>query len=180
MILLGFIQFAVDFRRAHLIPPSLPVSSLLPVPHMHWQPPPVGVFSVNTDAAIRTHLVKIGLGVIIRNSVGKVLACCCSCLNIICSPPIAEALAMIRGLHLAEDLLLLPASLNPDALSVINLIYSAWVPASELGLLISDILELFLNPSFHGVNFIPRSANFVAHDLANFAFSFSTEQIWLD
>ncbi|KAL5807182.1 hypothetical protein ACOSQ4_029915 [Xanthoceras sorbifolium] len=87
---------------------------------------------------------------------------------------------MIRGLRLAEELLLLHAGLDSESLFVVNLISSSLIPASELGLLILDILKLLHYPSFVGVNFIPKSANFIAHDLASLAFSFSIKQVWID
>ncbi|KAL5826696.1 hypothetical protein ACOSQ3_018532 [Xanthoceras sorbifolium] len=107
------------------------------------------------------------------------MACCCSCFSTRCFPQIAETLAILPGLRLVEELLLLPARLNSDALSIVNLISSSTIPNSELGLLISDIVELLANPLFVGVSFIPRSANFVAHDLTSLAFSFNVEQVWI-
>ncbi|KAH7573714.1 hypothetical protein JRO89_XS03G0197100 [Xanthoceras sorbifolium] len=77
-----------------------------------------------------------------------------------CSPQIAEALAMLRGLQLAKEILLLSASLESDALYVINLISSSRIPESELGLLISYNLEFLINLCFVGASFIPRSAKF--------------------
>ncbi|KAL5756478.1 hypothetical protein ACOSP7_020905 [Xanthoceras sorbifolium] len=156
-------RFLSDFRSAHKQPPSAIDSSLLPVPLARWLPHSPGVFSINSDATMREQIGKVGLRVIIRDYHGKVMACCCSCFSICCSPQVAEALAILRGLRLAEELLLLPAGLHLDALSVVNLISSSQISISKLGLLISDIMDLLNNPLFIGVSFIPRSAQILLH-----------------
>ncbi|KAL5818565.1 hypothetical protein ACOSQ4_022407 [Xanthoceras sorbifolium] len=88
-------RFLSDFRSVHEQPPSAVDSSLPPVPLTPWLPPSPGVFSINSDAAMREHIGKVGLGVIIRDSHGKVMACYCSCFSIRCSPQFAEALAIL-------------------------------------------------------------------------------------
>ncbi|KAL5753867.1 hypothetical protein ACOSP7_022087 [Xanthoceras sorbifolium] len=88
-------RFLSDFRSAHEQPPSAVDSSLPPVPLTRWLPPSPEVFSINSDAAMREQIGKVGLGVIIRDSHGKVMACYCSCFSIRCSPQFAKALEIL-------------------------------------------------------------------------------------
>lgn len=42
--------------------------------HKHWKRPPAGWFKVNVDAAIRIDQQRVGLGIVIINSKGKLIA----------------------------------------------------------------------------------------------------------
>ncbi|KAK1588286.1 hypothetical protein Q3G72_021713 [Acer saccharum] len=95
-------------------------------------------------------------------------------------PNFAEALAILRGLHLALENGLFPTSLESDALVVVDMIGSTVPPSSEIGVIIHDILVFFWNSHFLAINFVPRLANKVAHGLAKLALNHVGEFVWLD
>ncbi|KAK3213054.1 hypothetical protein Dsin_017760 [Dipteronia sinensis] len=86
--------------------------------------PLVGVFKINTDAPLNNRDKVSGIGMVIRDCNGHVMASMCHNIRVCFQPHIAEAMAILRGLHLAIETGLVPASLESDALSVVKAIDS--------------------------------------------------------
>ncbi|KAI9173820.1 hypothetical protein LWI28_007108 [Acer negundo] len=107
-----------------------------------WQAPPLGVFKINTDVVTRSSNRISGIGVVIRDNLGRVKASFCKQLNAYFEPQIAETLVILRGINLAVDIGLFPVMLESDVLSVVNAIVSKEVPSSEVGVVVQDILNL--------------------------------------
>ncbi|KAK2637132.1 hypothetical protein Ddye_031924 [Dipteronia dyeriana] len=142
-----------DFRRANSVPSDKVAN--VSVEKRKWKPPAEGLFKINTDAAINGSLGHVGIGIIIRDSAGHVMASS--------SPQSAEAVAILRGLQLARDSGLWPCSIESDALSVVMLMNSKAIPCAEIGLAIQDILSLVDKLSICEVSFVQRDANMAAH-----------------
>jgi hypothetical protein len=51
-----------------------PVSNVSPHCATSWQPPPAGFVKLNWDAAVDEKRCKMGIGIVVRNSSGEVLA----------------------------------------------------------------------------------------------------------
>ncbi|KAL5797435.1 hypothetical protein ACOSQ2_002255 [Xanthoceras sorbifolium] len=112
-------SFLADYCAKGLVsPPS--VDCLRPV--VRWSPPLFGLYKINTDATIDFKSNRVGLGAVIRNSDGQVMALCAKHLHIHCSVVYAEAMALLCGALLASDSGLYPAVLETDALSIIELV----------------------------------------------------------
>ncbi|KAI9180595.1 hypothetical protein LWI28_006320 [Acer negundo] len=62
----------------------------------------------------------------------------CACF----SPQIAEATAILRGIRFAVDSGFLPAVVESDVKSVVDIINSGMAPLADIGLVIQDILLL--------------------------------------
>ena len=60
-----------------------------------------------------------------------------------------------------------------------DLIGSAQVPCSEIGVIFHDIKVVLSNSFFHSVIFVPRVANKVAHSLAKLGLCSVGESVWL-
>jgi hypothetical protein len=127
------------------------------------------------------------LGVVIRDCYGNVLASLCQNLGICYAPDVAEALAILRGLRLALEIGLVSASLDSDALAVVNLIANKSTPCSEIGVVIHDnylffifLFYFLLRPCFNSINFVPRVSNKVVHSLAKLALGYVGEFVWLE
>ncbi|KAL5817062.1 hypothetical protein ACOSQ3_025440 [Xanthoceras sorbifolium] len=145
-----------------------------------WHPPNSNCYKFNTDASIDDHKNCTGLGVIIRDSRGLVMASCVKGFDSLYSPPIAEALAILRGITLAVETGLLLVCVESDTKFVVNLITSKAAPISEIGVVIEEILLLISMHPVYSVRFIPRLANWVAHWLAKFGLSVVGEFVWLE
>ncbi|KAL5794121.1 hypothetical protein ACOSP7_002715 [Xanthoceras sorbifolium] len=149
---------------------SLGASSLVRHKDVKWHPPNSDCYKINTDASIDDHKNRTGLGVI-RDSRGLAMASCVKGFDSLYSPPIAEALAILRGITLAVETGLLPVCVESDAEFVVNLITSKATPISEIGVVIEEILLLITMHPVYYVRFISRVANQVALRLAKFGLS---------
>ncbi|KAL5802996.1 hypothetical protein ACOSQ4_031301 [Xanthoceras sorbifolium] len=107
-----------------------------------WKPPNAGMFKINTDAGVDVSKGHIGIGVVIRDHRGFVVALCAQGLDSLFSPSIAEALAILRGVKLAIDNGLSLFCLESDADVVVKMITSKFVPLSEIRVVVVEILHL--------------------------------------
>ncbi|KAL5763033.1 hypothetical protein ACOSP7_019297 [Xanthoceras sorbifolium] len=72
------------------------------------------------------------------------------------------------------------SSVHSDALYVINVLKEGAIPYSDLGLIVSDILQLCFSFDISAFCFVPRVANKVADVLAKAAISFGSSCFWFD
>ncbi|KAL5756754.1 hypothetical protein ACOSP7_021184 [Xanthoceras sorbifolium] len=109
------------------------------------------------DAGIDESLQRPGIGIVIRDCHGLVMASCAQGLDSLLSPPIAEALAILRCLKLAIETGLLAICVESDAHA-----------------------ELVERTDVASLAFVSRKANQVAHWLAKFGLSFINEFVLLE
>ncbi|KAL5846155.1 hypothetical protein ACOSQ3_009679 [Xanthoceras sorbifolium] len=109
-----------------------------------------------------------GIGVVVRDSNGIVRLYASKVLEAGFSPSLAESVAIHSGMLLAAESGLLPAMVESNAQSVINLILAGNSICSEIGLVIDDILDLksWFDFTCFFFFFALRSSNRVAHCLA--------------
>ena len=62
-----------SYKRIHM-PQMQTISDKSSASQRHWKCPPAGWFKVNVDAAIKINQQIVGLGIVIRNSEGKLIA----------------------------------------------------------------------------------------------------------
>ena len=84
-----------------------------------WQAPHVGVYKINTDAALNVQRKCSGLGVIVKDCHGRVMASFCRHLDSCFQPKVVKALAILEGFHLAVNCGLIQAILKSDAFTVV-------------------------------------------------------------
>ena len=80
-----------------------------------WIPPIPDQFKINFDGAVFSDLDAVGLGVVVRDSRGKVLGVVAERIPIPNSPAIVEALACRRAMIFARELSLPDAIFEGDA-----------------------------------------------------------------
>ncbi|KAL5800870.1 hypothetical protein ACOSQ3_032502 [Xanthoceras sorbifolium] len=169
------VLFLADIDTAH---PVL-VKPTAALPLRRWQPPAVGWFKVNVDASLKCSESLVGLGAIIRGSSGLFMAGLSRKLFGSVSIEVAEASAILNGLHLAIDSGFTYLLVESNALNVINFLIEKKPPNSEVGLVIVDILAI-CNSATVTFSFVPRCANSVAHELARNSFFIDDVCIWLE
>lgn len=76
-----------------------------------WCPLDAGLFKMNTDATVDVVNGKVSCGIIIRDCGGSVMASSVQPISTGFSAPVAEAMAMLRGLIFAHDSGLFPCIL---------------------------------------------------------------------
>ncbi|KAK3184746.1 hypothetical protein Dsin_032032 [Dipteronia sinensis] len=84
----------------------------------------MGVYKLNTDAAVNSKNNCVGQGLVIRNHRGMVMASSAQNMDMLVTPYVAEAMAILKGLVFVVDIGLLPVAVETDALNVVNLIKS--------------------------------------------------------
>ncbi|KAH7571945.1 hypothetical protein JRO89_XS04G0171800 [Xanthoceras sorbifolium] len=129
--------------------------------------------------AVNVREKKVGLGVVIRNASGVVVAAGSRCSTSLLSVASAEAEAIIFGINLAVDQNLFPVMVESDAAEVICFIQDKAPPLSEVGILVSEILRLADSHNLLCFAFCPCLGNSVAHGIAKFAISSSASGFWL-
>jgi hypothetical protein len=143
-----------------------------------WTKPPPGVLKTNWDAAVDGKRRKIGVGVIVRNHEGGVIAMMCEIINFIQDPVTAEALAARRAVEFSRTLGVGELILEGDALQIVEALQSEDGGRSLYGVIIEDALQImqsFLNCK---VSFIHREGNEEAHKLAKLAISLGENKVW--
>ncbi|KAK2643636.1 hypothetical protein Ddye_018831 [Dipteronia dyeriana] len=87
-----------------------------------WTLPTNSYFKINCDTAIDVGNHVFGMGMVIPDHQGYVMASDVQRLMESCSPQVAEAVAVLYGLNFAIDTGLLQISVETDALVVVHLI----------------------------------------------------------
>ncbi|XP_037480834.1 uncharacterized protein LOC119358354 [Triticum dicoccoides] len=134
-----------------------------------WSPPPAESVKVNVDAVIFAQTKRMGIGVVIRNHLGRVLAASRGFIHHVDNPELGEAIAMRHALFFAEDSGFQKILVETDCASLINKIKSKMDDRSHTGAVIFDIKSRaprFLSCCFTHVS---RSCNEAAHVLAKSA-----------
>ena len=165
-----------EFQRASslLLWPSPSVSSA------NWSPPPSGWLKVNFDGASFPSKNLAGLGAIIRNDKGLVMAAFSQPIPLPTSVETVEVLAARSAVCLARDLNLGQVIFEGDAEVIIKAINSGGFSSSSFGHIIRDIK--LLSSAFNKVSFshTRRLGNRIAHGLSCMACNFSSFQVWME
>ena len=104
-----------------------------------WQPPERTMYKLNFDAAVFANMTASGIGVIIRNNRGQVMAALSSKSHAVVDSEEAEVLACRKALEFAMDAGFLELIVEGDNINVMKSIKSDQVDLSRLGNLYDDI-----------------------------------------
>ncbi|KAK0579119.1 hypothetical protein LWI29_021415 [Acer saccharum] len=107
-------NFASEFRLANEVTHK-EILSQQPV----WRPPQVGSFKINCDASFQLRSRKVGVGIIIRDHRGLVVAAKASPVFGCSFVVLLEAQACLEGLQLALDIGISGVVLESDAAGVL-------------------------------------------------------------
>jgi len=147
----------------------------LPNRNIRWCLQTTGSNKLNGDAAGPSENGKWGLSTVIRDADGFVAAAGCWYMPILPDSNVAEALALLKGLQFAKDLLFLNVQAESDSRSVITAIEDELHVSTYLGTIVNECIKL--SPSFAHVR---RVANQAAHYLAKFALSSNSDFVWIE
>ncbi|KAL5760363.1 hypothetical protein ACOSQ2_019201 [Xanthoceras sorbifolium] len=104
---------------------------------------PSAGFKVNIDAAVDLKFEKHSVAAVIRNSRWEIVAAAAECFDGLVEVEVAEAKAVLLGLHLATEDDFSEVEVESDALNIIKLISSEISSKCEVESLIHDI-KLFV------------------------------------
>nr|POF00563.1 putative ribonuclease h protein [Quercus suber] len=158
-----------DFQRAS--PP--PLRSSRSVRPAKWSPPPPGWFKINFDGATFSSKSLVGLGVIIRNDKGLVMAAYTQSIPLPTFVEMVEVLVARSAISFARELQFDQVIVEGDSEVIINAISKGGFSSSSFGHIIRDI-KLSI-PAFQNISFSHtlRLGNKLAHRLARMACNFS-------
>ena len=145
-----------------------------------WQPPPRNLIKVNWDAAVSKKNGRVGIGVIARDSMGKVYAARSLTVGQIFSPVAAEAMAGVHAMLLGKDLNHSGVIIEGDAQQIVSEVNSRTPCMSNYGHLIEDIQDGIRSTSNISVIHTKREANYAAHGLAQFATTHVVDVLWTE
>ncbi|KAL5555956.1 hypothetical protein UlMin_038192 [Ulmus minor] len=138
----------------------------------------MGTVKVNTDAAWCSQKKKFGLGAVIRDSNGSVLASVASPIYAPVPIAVAEGWALERGATLARQMGFSTVTIESDCLEVIKALVHQTKFNSELGHVLDSISDACNSFDKYLFSHTPRSGNQVAHNLAKIALAMDYEQTW--
>lgn len=144
-----------------------------------WKPPAVDRLKLNVDAAVTSGLGFIGIGGVVRNSKGWVVAAIARQISGFFDPFLAECIALRECLQFCCDSNVFPDFVETDSTRVIEAIRDRSLSSVE-GPIISDVFHLFSLLGNVGVSFIPREGNLAAHSLASYGFNVCSNSSWFD
>ncbi|XP_075645521.1 uncharacterized protein LOC142616586 [Castanea sativa] len=135
---------------------------------VQWRPPPPppGVVKVNFNGAIFSTQSSVGLGMIIRDQAGLVLAVLSQKIPMPTSVKTVEVMAARRALLLARELGFERVMIEGDFEVIIKVIKEKTLLSSDLGHILQDIHALSCSFSSISFHHIKRMGNCVTHRLA--------------
>ncbi|KAK0574247.1 hypothetical protein LWI29_020355 [Acer saccharum] len=111
----------------------------------HWVPSFLDKFLLNSNVAVDGSRRMVGIGLVICNFEGCVMATSSQRICAYYSPMVDEAVAIMKGLHLAFDTGLVPLDLVSDAAVVVGMVNDMKEHDLEIGLVIDAIRRLMLS-----------------------------------
>ena len=145
-----------------------------------WTAPPNGFVKINFDGENAESSRMSGVGVVIQDSEGAVLASCAEKLNQPFKAEDMEALAALKALSFAHELGFQNIVLEGDALNLIQALKAQEQNLLPWGLLVEDVKEY--GKKFKRVLYshVKRNGNSIAHNLAKYALRISDFQVWME
>ena len=151
----------MEFQLLHPVTPKLQHRK-----RTRWKPPDVDSFKVNYDGATFNEQGKAGIGVVIRNSEGPVMASLSQQVPLPATVAQVEALAARRAVEFALEVGITQAIIKGDSDIIFKDLTSPGLSLALHGHLIHDVKQLanaFTNISF---THVLHPGSTVAHGLA--------------
>lgn len=134
------------------------------------KPPPSGAVKINFDGAIFPKEKKSGIGVVIRDNRGPVIASCSKVVHQVLGVSDIEALGAACTLSFTSDVGVRRAVLEGDSKAVISTLREDGKVFVPYGLLLED--AKFLSQQFEELR--------LTHSLARYAISISHFLVWIE
>ena len=145
-----------------------------------WVPPPRNVFKVNVDAAVFAQQKAVGIGVIIRDDMGRLEAALSKRLDAPLGAVEAEAMAYKTRLLFAKDIGIQEVVIEGDSLIIHHALSDDSNPPISVSAIIQGMQELC--EVFYKIEFshVRRQGNKAAHLLAKHAIGVSDFIAWIE
>ena len=144
--------------------------------HVRWKPPDQGLYKINYDGAIFAQQARAGIGVVIRNEDGAVMASMAQQLPLPTTVAQVEALAARRALDLGFTKVILEG----DSEVICKELNKPNPSLALHGNILQDIKFLSSTLPFIGFSHVHRQGNSVAHALARRAAREVDLTVWME
>ena len=138
------------------------------------------MYKLNFNAAVFASTRSLGVGVIVRNSLGDVMASPSARGLAVANSEEALALVWRKAVEFAMDVGFTDLVIEGDNAAVMKAITSPQLDRSRLGHIYDDTCTLTIGFRSCTIGCVKRSANSVAHSLARFASHLDEELVWLE
>ena len=162
------------------IPPKPPHPPVRDSERVIWKLPPWPRHKVNFDGAVFREENSAGVGVVIRDEQGLMVAAMADKIPLPYSVTAVEILAAVKALRFAGDIGLESFILEGDSRITIDALAGDNMEHAEFGNLIKE--AKWLSSQFSDVSFshVKRQGNFVAHNSARHARHVSEFTVWME
>ena len=137
--------------------------------HTRWKPPEQGLYKINYDGAVFTQQNRAGLGVVIRDSEGAVMASMSQQVPLPTTVAQVEALAARRAAVFALEIGITKAILEGDSETIVKELLEPTPSLALHGHLLQDVKSLQNSFNFLSFTHVFRQGNNVAHAMARWA-----------
>ena len=146
----------------------------------HWLPPPEGLYKANFDVAFFGNSGTTGIGVVVRDSKGEIIAALSQKILEPHSVDAAEALACNRAVVFAKELSLFSVIVEGDSMRIVQAASNKRANLTLFGHVINEIHESC--SSFNRISFqhVRRDGNMLAHSLARRAVLSADTVVWVE
>ncbi|KAK7857643.1 putative ribonuclease h protein, partial [Quercus suber] len=148
--------------------------------HTRWKPPDHGTYKINYDGAIFPQQGKAGIGVVVRDEVGAVLASLSQQMPLPTTVAQVEALAARRAVEFALEMGVTIVVIEGDSESICRELQDPSPSLALHGHVLQD--AKCLSNSLQSVSFthVRREGNTVAHGLARWAINWPNLTVWME
>jgi ribonuclease HI len=136
-----------------------------------WSAPLSGQIKINWDAALDRHHNLMGVGLLARDHLGRVVAAMCFSQKYQLDPSTAEAFGVQLAAEFARFQGFTSISLEGDAQEVVRAMHRDDEGRYPFGSLIFDAKEILKSFISWDIGYVPRGINGAAHRLAKLACS---------
>ena len=156
------------------------VSAVREVVSVTWNPPSSSMLKVNVDGATTKHKNTVGIGSVIRDELGRVIAAMSRKIQAPLGPLEVEAKAFEAGFQLARDMGYQDIILEGDSLILVRALCGLSSPPSTIDSMVVGMQLLCLDFRTVYVSHVRRQGNKPTHILAKYALSINDSIVWIE
>ncbi|XP_059451110.1 uncharacterized protein LOC132181902 [Corylus avellana] len=145
-----------------------------------WVAPPRGWLKANWDAALNRPKGVMGLGIVVRDSEGRVRAARSNTRRGLLDPTVAEAVAAYQAVLFCNELGYTHIILEGDAKNIVDVVKDNGCNRSRMGQMIDDIRTTLCYLTDWKIEYVSRRNNSAAHRLAKEATTDIIDRNWLE
>ncbi|XP_050242215.1 uncharacterized protein LOC126691198 [Quercus robur] len=149
-------------------------------PMITWKPPARDQYKVNVNGAVFKHRKKAGIGVVIRDKNGVVIAALSKSVNAPLDAVEVEAKAMEAGVLFAQDVGIREAVFEGDSLIIFKALQGEGEAPSSTHNVLAVTLEQASGFRSSYFSHVKRQGNVPAHLLAQYAKEVENYVVWLE